>query len=220
MNNENLKQFLPGFTMGITRACISHPFEILKMNSQLNIKNKFNLSLFRGIHYSIITNGLERGVQFYMFEHFKKKYGSDNKLLSSISASIFSTSFTFPYNVILLKKTVLNQKIRNVNLYKSSSLEFCRNFMGSTIFLYVYDNTKDKFPISASAIIATTCVWTVTYPLDTVKNVLISNTKKKFNLCNLYRGIHYPILRSFPSSIVGMYIYEKMKKWLNNNQYN
>ena len=39
-NEISIKTFVPGFSMGITRALVSHPFEILKIKSQLNFKKK------------------------------------------------------------------------------------------------------------------------------------------------------------------------------------
>lgn len=213
--NDNFKNFIPGFSMGITRALVSHPFELLKINSQIGNTNKIGFHLFKGVHYSVITNGLERGVQFFMFDHFKKRYGNDNKLISSVSASLFSTLFTFPYNVILLKKTIMNEKlsINKSTLYKTSSLEYVRNLTGSTIFLYTYDTLKSNNQnTTISSIGATSLVWTVTYPIDSVKNQILSG---QINIKNVYRGIQYPLIRSIPSSIVGMFVYEKVKYLLN-----
>jgi len=65
---NNYLNFFPGFFMGITRSIISHPFEIMKIKSQLKMNEKINL--FRGIHYSIIASGLERGCQFYLYDFF------------------------------------------------------------------------------------------------------------------------------------------------------
>ena len=50
----------------------------------------------------------------------------------------------------------------------------------------------------------------MTYPIDNVRNQIISG-RNKFSLAGLYKGIHYPVFRSIPSSIVGMYVYEAVK---------
>ena len=61
-NNEiSVKTFIPGFAMGMTRALFSHPFEILKIKSQLNVKTK--VPLFKGLHYTLLSSGIERGIQ-------------------------------------------------------------------------------------------------------------------------------------------------------------
>jgi hypothetical protein len=212
--NDDIKKFIPGFAMGSTRAIISHPFEMLKLKTQMNITSNFYQGLFKGIHLSVGSNALERGIQFYWFEKFKKKY--DNVIISSFLASLISTSISLPYNVILLRKTVLEIK-SNINyniIFKSGTLEYTRNMLGSTIFLYSYDNLKkNNFPIYACGTMTSVIVWGVTYPIDNIKNQIIAN--KKINLKNIYRGVQYPIIRSIPSSTVGFYVYEYLNDSLN-----
>ena len=81
----SFKNFIPGFAMGTTRALISHPFEILKIKSQLNIKN--NIPLYRGLHYSLLASGGERGIQFGLYDFFKRN--NDSNLVSSLNTLFF-----------------------------------------------------------------------------------------------------------------------------------
>jgi hypothetical protein len=216
---EEFNKFIPGFTMGITRAIISHPFEILKLKSQMNIKDNFYKNLFKGVHLSILSNSFERGIQFYWFDKFKKKYNND--LLSSFSASLISTGITLPYNVILLKKTLLKNtdKVTKKILFKSGSLEYLRNISGSTVFLYSYNyfRSDNKYPIYISAITSSFIVWGFTYPIDNIKNQIIAERNINYNILNLYKGIQYPLIRSIPSSIVGFYVFECVNNYFNNN---
>jgi hypothetical protein len=221
MNKENVKTFIPGFTMGIVRAIISHPFEILKLKAQTTEKNTyFFKNLFKGLHYSVISNSIERGIQFGFFEKFKK---NDNILVSSVKSSLLSTSISLPYNIILLRKVILSSSIKiSKNIfYKSIGLEYLRNLSGSIIFLFSYNYLKEKdTSILFRAPIASCIVWGITYPIDSYKNKLIANNKSlntSFNILeikNLYKGIQYPMIRSIPSSIIGFYIYEYMLKIL------
>ena len=214
---EEFNKFIPGFTMGITRAIISHPFEMLKLKSQMNIKNNFYKNLFQGVHLSILSNSIERGIQFYWFDEFKKKY--DNKLLSSFYASLISTGITLPYNILLLKNTLLKNKdkiTKNI-LVKSGGLEYIRNISGSTVFLYSYNYFRtDNNPIYVSSIASSFIVWGFTYPIDNIKNQIIAGRNINYNLVNLYKGIQYPLIRSIPSSIVGFYVFEYMNNYFNN----
>jgi hypothetical protein len=68
-------------------------------------------------------------------------------------------------------------------------------------------------PLWLSAFSGTTCSWLVMYPADSLRNMIISN---KINYKLLYKGIQYPILRSIPSSIIGMFVYERVKEYTNN----
>ena len=63
-SQEDLKKIIPGFTMGIVRASISHPFEMMKLKTQIGIKENFYKNLFKGVHYSIITNALLYAVAY------------------------------------------------------------------------------------------------------------------------------------------------------------
>jgi len=212
---EEFNKFIPGFTMGITRAIISHPFEMLKLKSQMNIKDNFYKICF---HLSILSNSIERGIQFYWFDKFKKKY--NNNLLSSFCASLISTGITLPYNVILLKNTLLKnrEKITNKMLFKSGGLEYLRNISGSTVFLYSYNYFRtDNNPIYISSISSSFIVWGITYPIDNIKNQIIASRNIDYNFINLYKGIQYPLIRSIPSSIIGFYVFEYMNNYFNNN---
>ena len=93
-NEISIKTFVPGFSMGITRALVSHPFEILKIKSQLNLKKK--VPLFKGLHYSLLASGIERGIQFGLYDFFKNN--NDSNLVSSLKASALSTCIGIPYN--------------------------------------------------------------------------------------------------------------------------
>lgn len=213
MNKDDLKKIIPGFTMGIVRAAISHPFEMMKLKSQINQNDNFYKNLFKGIHYSIITNSLERGIQFGLYEKFKL---NDGNLLSAAKSSIISTTISFPYNIILLRNVIMKSSMtisKNV-LYKSIGLEYSRNLTGSILFLSSYNYLKDKeLPIIIRAPLSSCVVWGLTYPMDSYKNILLSGYQnEKINIKRLYKGIQYPIIRSIPSSIIGFYIYEYMLK--------
>lgn len=216
MNNDNIniKNFIPGFTMGIIRSIISHPFEILKLNSQMNIaKNNFYKNIFKGIHLSVLSNSLERGIQFGLFENFKQ---NDNIIIASMKSSFLSTSISLPYNIILLRKYILTSSIfiPKKIFYKSIGLEYTRNLLGSNIFLTSYNYLKDNnISIIYRAPLSSSIVWIITYPLDSYKNLLLANNK--INIKNLYVGIQYPLIRSIPSSIIGFYVYEFMLKMIN-----
>ena len=86
--------------------------------------------------------------------------------------------------------------------------------MGSAIFLYSYNELKDNnISLWLSAFGGTTAVWSLTYPIDNIRNQIISQNNN-FSIKNLYKGIQYPIFRSIPSSIAGMYVFEKVKSLL------
>jgi hypothetical protein len=214
-NFTEFKKFIPGFTMGIVRSIISHPFEMLKLKTQMGQHTNMFKNLFSGIHLSVLSTSIERGIQFYYFDKFKKTHST---IVSSLYSSLISTSISLPYNVVLLKKNILKSdcNISKQTLIKSGSLEYVRNFSGSTIFLYTYDTFKQKdIPFQISGVLSSIIVWSLTYPIDNIKNQIIANKKVVFSPLFLYRGIQYPIMRSFPSAITGLYVYENLNDYLN-----
>jgi hypothetical protein len=216
MNEKEINKFIPGFAMGFVRSIISHPFEMLKLKSQMSLNDSFYKNLFKGLHLSILSNSIERGIQFYYFEDFKKK--TNNIALSSIYASLISTIISLPYNIVLLKKNILNHtiKLKKPALLKSSGLEYSRNLSGSTAFLYSYGKLKETgYPTYVCSILSSAIVWALTYPIDNIKNQLIAGNSIKYNARFLYKGIKYPLLRSIPSSTVGFYVYEYLNNYLN-----
>jgi hypothetical protein len=213
---KEFNHFIPGFSMGFIRSIISHPFEMLKLKTQMNIKENIFKNLFKGIHLSILTNSFERGIQFYYFKQFNEKL--NNILLSSLYSSLISTTISLPYNIILLKKNILNKSIyiSKNTLFKSSALEYSRNLSGSSIFLYSYNNFKNlNYPIYAASIMSTSIVWIITYPIDNIKNQYIAGNINSIKYINLYNGIQYPLIRSIPSSTIGFYVYEYLDNYLN-----
>lgn len=214
-NQSEINKFIPGFTMGIVRSTISHPFEMLKLKSQMGINDNIFKNLYKGLHLSIISNSIERGIQFYYFDKFKK---NNNIFISSLYSSLISTSISLPYNIILLKKNILKDTIHvgRPILFKSGMLEYKRNILGSTIFLYSYDTFKNNnIPFQIAGVLSSIIVWGITYPIDNIKNQIIAKQKIYYNLLFLYKGIQYPIIRSVPSAVIGLYVYEYLNNYLN-----
>ena len=71
---DEINKFIPGFTMGITRAIISHPFEMLKLKSQMNITENLYKNLFKGIHLSILSNSKKNSTLRYYIYKTRKDY--------------------------------------------------------------------------------------------------------------------------------------------------
>ena len=98
--------------------------------------------------------------------------------------------------------------------------------MGSTLFLGTYGNIKKLLPdnnystiISSLGSISVT--WIITFPIDTIrvekqisekniKNIILGRYKKN-GFLNFYNGLTPVLIRSFPSTIIGMLVYENTK---------
>jgi hypothetical protein len=235
MNNE-LLQFLPGFFQGISRVFISYPFDYLRLkiqtNQEPNIKNAFKNNYkqsFRGLLFPLVFVPVDRAISFYIYEKIKKEYNSP--FLASIVPSIFSNFYMTPINLINTNyiyhnntnlKKILSSNI-NSKIYSGLNIEILRNTLSSYIFLHSYNYYNSNFnnPF-LNGVLSSLTMWTLTYPLDTIKaNKFIFKDKRYIDIIkmntirNLYKGIGLVYLRSFPSAGTGMLIYEYTKKKVN-----
>ena len=197
--------------MGISRSIVSHPFEILKIRSQLTVHHE--IPLFKGLPYSMFAIGFEKGVQFYSYNYFQKH--SDSIFTSSCKSSVMSTCVLLPYNVYMVNHIVAKTpKYINMSLFKNIiAIEYGRCILASTIFIWSLNVVKEqKVALWFSAFVGSTLACAITYPLDHIKNKLIHGQIVTY--ANVYSGIQYPMLKILPSSIIGMYVYELVKSML------
>ena len=128
------------------------------------------------------------------------------------------------YNYIYFKKSIFTtiKESLNKNIYRGNFVELARNISSSSIYLMTYNklssiNNNNHF-INGS--ISSMVMWSILYPLDTIKTKKFIENKsyidifKTTRLLNYYRGFSLVLLRTMPSSGMGMLIYENTKKYL------
>ena len=224
---------LPGFIAGISRVIISYPFDFVKCHIQTNtpisLKNIKLKNLYKGATLPFLTVPIDRAITFSLYDYLKKNnYGS---FKSSLIVNFISCIYNVPIQVYNLNYILKNIKLKN-NLYKGVGYEYIKNLMGGTIFLYVYDSSKDSIPIESNILkglfggfLASVINWSFIYPIDTVKTLIqtdfenkkvISTRIQKEGIKGLYKGIHLMYLKSIPSASISMMIYEIVKKKISN----
>jgi len=238
-------ELIPGFLQGITRVLISHPFDNVRLHLQTNnietirefFKQKSYKHLYKGVSVPLITVPIDRAIQFKIYEVLNKKY---NPFISGGVCGIISSIFVLPSNYItnnfILNKenTSLTQLIKTiVNKHNYTKLaygfkpELLRSVLGTSIYLGVYGNLRyhygnDTKQSIINSSVAGISVWTITYPLETLKveqqinnnldlNKIFKNRIAKYGILNLWKGILPIYIRTLPSSICGMVVYEKAK---------
>jgi hypothetical protein len=202
----------------------------------INIFKNDPWRFYRGSTFSYISVSLERSLQFYYME--KLNTYNNNPFLNGFCLSLVSSLYNVPaqylttniaLNNIGTLKYLKNVFKNNTNIYKGSGLEIIRNSINSTIFMGTYYTLRNNYGDTSyitplyGAISGTMC-WLITFPLDTIrtdyqssdKNIktLITNRFKQQGFIGFYRGITPVLIRTVPSSSIGMYVYEKIKKIL------
>jgi hypothetical protein len=129
----------------------------------------------------------------------------------------------------LIKETLKNKN----NFYKGYILDTSRAIIGSTIFLGTYGNIKKKLPENnystmISSVGSISITWLITFPIDSIrvenqitkeksiKDIIIERYKKR-GITNFYNGLTPVLIRSFPSTIIGMLVYENCKRIVKNS---
>ena len=102
-----------------------------------------------------------------------------------------------------------------------------RSVLGTSIYLGSYGKMREYYgnDLHQSIIngsVAGLSVWTITYPIETIKveqqihnRAIIQILKERisnFGILNLWKGISSIYIRTLPSSIIGMVVYEEVKK--------
>ena len=199
---------LSSFFSGITQVIIGHPFDTINQNNNFLNKNINLKNLYRGVKYPIIQTPLVNIVNFYYNDYFIKKYN-----MSLINSSILSG---FISSIII---TPLNYyKINNQQNLKKILILIKFYIVREVPTLFIYFNTYDyskKYIYSYSLCdsIAGILSWLLTYPIDTIKTRLQSNSANSIKDAilqkNLFNGIKQYLLRAFIVNGIGFYVYEK-----------
>lgn len=232
---EHIKPFLPGYLQGLSRVCISYPFDYIRTKIQTNQETnigkaikKNHKQLFRGLFMPLFAVPIDRGISFAVYEKIQKNYNSP--FIAAVVPSIISNIYMVPINSINSNyiyfnkfdfKTVIKQNL-NKKIFNGYNIEIVRNTLSSFLFLYSY-NFYSKYSDNSflNGTLASLTMWNIAYPLDTIKtNKFIFKNKSYVDIIkttpfiNLYKGISLIYLRALPSAGCGMYIYEITKSKL------
>jgi solute carrier family 25 carnitine/acylcarnitine transporter 20/29 len=193
--------------------------------------------LYRGSAFSYVSVSIERSMQFYFLEKMNKNNNKPflNGFILSLISSIYNVPVQFITTNIALNNINTIDYIKHtfsnkINVYKGGQLEILRNTMNSTIFMGTYYYLRNTFNDDVylspfyGAISGLSC-WMVTLPLDTIRTdyqssklsiiELIKNRYNKGGIKLFYSGFTPILLRTIPSASAGMYVYENVRKYIN-----
>jgi len=226
---------IPGFIQGIIRVIISYPFDNIRTNIQTqkyssiaDFYKNMNLSkLYRGCYIPLITIPIDRSIQFYIFEECNKR--NFTTIRSSFTATLLTSIYSVPVNYLQTK--IMTNINTNINIIKTLSYkgfysDLSRSFISSFLYLTIYGKLRDNIPKEKHnyfifGITSSTLMWSIVYPLDTIRvlkqtsDTTYNNIIKTTSIRNYYRGFPIVILRSIPSSGFGMMSYEYTRNIIN-----
>lgn len=220
-----MDSLIAGFISGISQTLIGHPFDTLKTWNQNSISLKrppFNMrNLYKGVLYPLLQNPLI--VSGSMASNHVIKEETNNIYLSSFCSGIFTALVICPLDKFkIMRQQHLNYDInlKNVkNSYYDIHLCMFREVPATVIYFSSYNKLKDSnFPIFLSGSIAGCLSWILTYPIDTIKSRIQSNScssiKDAIKQKKLFLGFGNCIIRAFIVNGIGFSIYEEALKSL------
>jgi len=199
------------------------------------INNDIN-KFYRGISIPLVQIPLERSIQFYIYE---KSKNNNSILMSSFFTSFFTNTLFAPLSIFQLnimtadknkfksfKNFIINSDKKKI-FSKGISLEISKNYMSTFTYFYIYSSLQQNLKIKnyyqktfISGVFSSIGVWLIVLPYDTIKvkyqtsnyNLKDIITKiNKTNILNLWKGLTPIIIRTMPSSGLGMVSYEFIK---------
>lgn len=240
---------LPGYIQGITRVMISYPFDYVRTNIQAkNIPIRQYIKslpsyklLYSGVTIPLVTVPIDRAISFKLYESLMEKNVSPYVAggICGVTSSFINQPFNYVVNNYITRRTINNPDTHsnglftyvrnNLNardLFIGFRTELIKSILASGIYLGVYGHIRseygtDKWITIANAALSSIVLWTVIYPLETIK--VLQQTKQEqsilkilkaeqFNITGLWRGIGIMYVRNIPSSVIGMLVYEQVKQ--------
>lgn len=204
----------------------------------INIIKIDPFKLYRASLLTYTTVGLERSLQFYYLEKLNKK--KINPFYSGLLISSINSIYNVPVqNIttnIINNKTPTNviqyikyMYINKINPYKGYFIETPKNILASTIYFssyYKVRNTfgENKYLAPYYGMISGINVWLIIFPIDTIRTEYITSDKKLHDIIisrfrnngikSFYFGLTPVLVRTIPSSAIGMFVYEYFREKL------
>ncbi len=239
---------LPGYVQGVTRVMISYPFDYVRTNIQAkNIPSRQYLKslpsyklLYSGVSIPLVTVPIDRAISFKMYESLMEKNVSPYVAggICGITSSFINQPFNYVINNYITRNPVNNTHEKSLYKYVRDNLssrdlfigfrtELIKSTLASGIYLGVYGHIRreygtGKWPTVINAMVSSIVLWTVIYPLETIK--VLQQTKheqsiskilktEEYKIYKLWRGVGIMYVRNIPSSVAGMLVYEQVKKY-------
>ena len=216
-----------------------HPTTISTLH---NILKTDPYKLYRGSMLPYMIIPVERAIYYRYAEKLNAKYnGFASGLIMGAVSSIYYVPMQYATtNAVLLSQTNYKTNYKNIfnlvyktnikNLYKGFTVELVRSSLTTSIFLGTYMHIRDTVQPSPMLLapllgpFSSTVSWAIVFPLDTIRTekqttnqsfmTIINNKLKTYGIRSFYRGLTPIIIRTIPSTSLGMYLYEYSRSFV------
>lgn len=198
--------------------------------------------LYRGSMLPYMIIPVERAVYYRYAEKLNTKYnGFTSGLIMGAVSSVYYVPMQYATtNAVLLSQNIYKNNYKNIfnlvyktkirDLYKGFTVELVRSSLATSIFLGTYMHIRDTVQPSPMLLapllgpFSSTVSWAIVFPLDTIRTekqttnqsfmTIIQNKLKNHGFKSFYRGLTPIIIRTIPSTSLGMYLYEYSRSFV------
>ena len=215
-----MKDFIAGIFAGFSQVIFGHPFDTVK----ILIQNKYNYrslpfkDYYRGYKFPLISASIFNSITFpivsrtYPYTH--------NYYLSGAISGLIISPVVFLFDIGKIKsqtKQKFNLKtfINNKGIYST----YLRESTAMTFYFGSYYSLKESYnfhPLLAGGS-AGLINWTLTYPIDVIRNRQISQNCtfiEAYNQKNFWKGYKFCAIRSIIVNAAVFSTYETVFKFL------
>ena len=213
-----MNEFIAGSMSGFAQTIVGHPFDTLKVLKQ----NNYDISLrsfpikeyFRGIAYpmgfSILINSLCFGVHNLTY-----KKTANHFLAGSIAGGVI-TPLVHLQGIGKIRRQVGQQiRLRDFRTTHGLLSSFFRETLAFGVYFQSYNYLREKqINILISGGIAGLANWTLTYPIDVIRNRVYAQQitmREALKQGQLWKGYGLCATRAVLVNAVGFWVYEKYR---------
>lgn len=214
-------EFLSGVASGLSQTIVGYPLDTIKVRIQNKIVPvipKQYSHIFRGITIPLFSTMFINGVVFGTYN--KVLTTTNSPFLSGSVSGLMATPFVFLSDIYKTMYQVSNTPEFTMTYIKNRKGIFTTSMremlaFGSYFYTYDYLHNKKKYNPLLSGGIAGMVNWTLTYPLDTLRNRQMIHSisiKEAYDMGYIWKGYSYCLCRAFLVNATGFYVYEFAKQ--------
>ena len=218
-----MSDFIASVMGSLAQVLVGHPFDTAKVLIQ-NKQSLFNLKplqYYRGCRYPFVSSILTNACLFPIYERTKSI--TNSAFISGFIGGCVISPIVFVSDYYKIFRQMNDDKkgkpTRSLLRSYGKFSVFCRESVAYTTFFGVYDLLKNDYDFHPmiSGSICGVCNWTITYPIDTIRNrqiaqqinILDAIKQKKF-----FKGYSVCFLRAIFVNAALFYTYDTVYNYL------
>ena len=221
-----MSDFLAGSISGLSQVIVGFPFDTIKIHLQngkrIHYRDFLFRHYFRGIPYpmffSCINNSLSFGVYHSVFSNY-----STSSIVSGWVAGLATVPFIHIQDTGKVRRQ-LGERLTFRHFITTHGIfaTILRETTAMSIYFSTYERMKQtNIPTFISGGITGLLNWTLTYPIDVVRNRVYGqriNIREAIQQRDFWRGYSVCALRAILVNSVGFFVFETAKNILEDGQ--